>query len=406
MDSMITAAARALAAGDPFAALNRVALRDDAAALALRGIAMAQLGDLERARVLLRRAAKAFGPREAVSRARCIVAEAEIALVTRDLGWPVKALETAQATLARHGDIVNAAHARHLTARRLLLTGQLDDAERAIADLDVSLFPPASRAAFELVVAGIALRRLHTAAARDALARATSAANAAGIPSLVAEVERASAVLETPAAKLIGGGAQRLLLLGDVEALIASDAFIVDACRNAVRNSGATIPLATRPVLFALVRALGEAWPNDAARDELLARAFGAKFVDDSHRARLRVEIGRLRAALRKMADIRATRRGFALVPKRATEVLVLARPIDEEHAALLALLDDGEAWSTSALALALGSSQRTLQRALESLAARGKVHAFGRGRARRWIMPPVSGFTTALLLPAALGME
>jgi len=406
MDSMIFAAARALAAGDPFGALNRVALRDDAAALALRGIAMAQLGDLERARMLLRRAARAFGPREAVARARCVVAEAEIALVTRDLGWPVKALEAAHATLARHGDIANAAHARHLAARRLLLTGHVDDAERAIADLDVSAFPPASRAAFELVVAGIALRRLHTRAARDALARAWVAAKAAAIPSLVAEVERASLVLDTPAARLIGRGAERPLLLEDVEAILTSEALIVDACRNAVRHSGASISLATRPVLFALARALGEAWPDDVARDALLTRAFGARYVDDSHRARLRVEIGRLRVALRRTADIRATKRGFALVPRGANEVLVLARPVDEEHASLLALLDDGEAWSTSALALAVGASQRTLQRALDALAREGKVQSFGRGRARRWIMPPVSGFTTALLLPASLPIE
>jgi len=406
MDSMIAAAARALAAGDPFAALNRVALRDDAPALALRGIAMAQLGDLERARVLLHRAARAFGPRDAVPRARCILAEAEIALVTRDLGWESNALEAAHATLAQHGDVANAAHARHLAARRFLLTGRLDDAERAIADLDVSLFPPASRAAFELVVAGIALRRLRTSAARDALARAAVAAGTAAIPSLVAEVERASEILNTPAARLTGSGTERLLLMEDVEAVLASSALIVDACRNAVRQSGASISLASRPVLFALARTLGEAWPADAARDVLLARAFGAKHVDDSHRARLRVEIGRLRAAVRQVANIRATKHGFALVPRRAREVLVLARPIEEEHGSVLALLDDGEAWSTSALALALGASQRTVQRALDALARRGKVQPFGRGRARRWIMPPISGFTTALLLPAALPIE
>ena len=406
MDSMIVAAARALAAGDPFGALNRIALRDDAAALALRGIAMAQLGDLERARVLLRRAAKAFGPREAVARARCVVAEAEIALVTRDLGWPVKTLEAARETLARHGDVVNAAHARHLAARWLLLTGQLDAAERAIADLDVSMFPPASRAAFDLVVAGIALRRLRTGPARSALVRATIAAKAAGIPALVAEVERASLVLDSPAARLIGAGGERPLLLEEVEAVLASDAVVVDACRNAVRESGASTSLATRPVLFALARALGEAWPDDVARDVLLARAFGAKHVDDSHRARLRVEIGRLRVALRRTADIRATKRGFALVPHHAHEVLVLARPIDEEDASLLALLDDGEAWSTSALALALGKSQRTVQRSLDSLAAAGKVQAFGKGRARRWTTPPLAGFTTTLLLPASLPID
>lgn len=406
MDSMIAAAARALASGDPFAALNRVALRDDAPALALRGIAMAQLGDLERARALLKRAARAFGPGEAVARARCVLAESEIALVTRELSGGIKPLETARAILERHGEVVNAAHARHLIARRLLLTGRLEEAERVIADLDVSGFPPASRAAFELVVAGIAIRRLRTRAAREALARAMTAAKAARIASLVAEVERASTVLDAPAARLIARGDERPLLLEEVESLLATDALIVDACRNVVRRQGATISLATRPVLFALARALGESWPDDVARDVLLDRAFGARFVDDSHRARLRVEIGRLRVAMRTVAEIRATKRGFALVPRRACEVVVLARPVEEEHASLLALLDDGEAWSTSALALALGASQRTLQRALEDLAAAGKVQPFGRGRARRWIMPPVSGFTTALLLPAAMPIE
>src|SRR6185503_3371233 len=216
--------------------------------------------------------------------------------------------EAAQETLVRHGDVVNAAHARHLAARRFLLTGRLDEAERAIGGLDVSAFPPASRAVFELVVAGIALRRLRTRQAREALDRAMTAARAARIPSLLAEVERTAHVLESPAARLIADGGERPLLLEDVEAVLASDALIIDACRNAVRKSGASIPLATRPVLFDLARALGEAWPGDVARDVLLARAFGARHADDSHRARLRVEIGRLRAALREVADIRATK--------------------------------------------------------------------------------------------------
>jgi len=406
MDSMITAAARALAAGDPLGALNRIALRGDAAALALRGIAMAQIGDLGRAKALLRGAARAFGPREAVARARCIVAEAEIALVTRDLGWPPRRLEAARATLERHGDRVNAAHARHLEARRLLLTGRVDEAQRLLVELDPSGFPPASRAAFELVLAGIAMRRLRITIARAALARAATAAHAAAIPSLTAEVERASLVLGTPAARLIAGGRERLLLLRDVETLLASDALVVDACRNVVRYAGAGVSLATRPVLFALARALGESWPGDVARDVLVARAFGARHADESHRARLRVEIGRLRAALRPMAGIGATRRGFALVPHRAREAVVLARPAEEQHGAVLALLDDGESWSSSALAIALGASQRTVQRALDALAGAGKVQSFGRGRARRWMMPPVSGFTTALLLPASLPIE
>src|SRR5215468_6048970 len=232
MDSLITAAARALAAGDPLGALNRVALRNDAPALALRGIAMAQLGDFARAKALLRSAARAFGAKEAVARARCVVAEAEIALVSRDLGWPAKALDAARRTLEEHGDRVNAAHARYLEVRRQLLIGRLDDAERTLAALEPVPLPPASRAAHELVVAGIAMRRLQTKAAHAALARAARAARHAGIPALTAEVESASLVLNTPAARLIAGGEERLLLLEEVEALLASRALVVDACRR------------------------------------------------------------------------------------------------------------------------------------------------------------------------------
>ena len=406
MDSMITAAARALATGDPLGALKRVALRDDAPALALRGIAMAQLGDLVRAKVLVRRAARAFGPREAVARARCIVAEAEIALVSRDLGWPAKALDAARVTLEEHGDRVNAAHARHLEVRRLLLIGRLDEAERGLADLNPAPFPPASRTAHELVVAGIAIRRLRTKAARAALARAERAARYAGIPALTAEVESASLLLRTPAARLIANGEERFLRLEEVESLVASDAFVVDACRLVVRHGGRVISLARRPVLFALARALGESWPGDVARDRLVARAFGSKFVDESHRARLRVEIGRLRMLLRTLAAVSATKRGFAMAPRHAREVVVLVRPVEEEHAAVLAFLADGESWSSSALALALDTSQRTVQRALDSLAGAGKVQSYGRGRARRWMTPPVPGFATTLLLPAPVPVD
>jgi DNA-binding transcriptional ArsR family regulator len=403
MDSLITAAALSLAAGDPLGALKRVALRDDAPALALRGIAMAQLGDLVRAKALLRSAARAFGPQEAVARARCIVAEAEIALVSRDLGWPAKALDAARATLEAHGDRVNAAHARNLEIRRLLLIGRLDEAEHALAELDPAPFPPASRAAHELVVAGIAIRRLRTKPARAALARAERAARHADIPALTAEVESASLVLNTPVARLIARGGERLLLLEDVEALLASKALVVDACRHVVRDARTVVSLARRPVLFALARALGEAWPADAPRGTLVARAFRAKHADESHRARLRVEIGRLRTALRTLASVSATQRGVALASRRAREIVVLARPVEEQHAAVLAFLADGESWSSSALALALGASQRTVQRALDQLAAAGKVQSFGRGRARRWMTRPVPGLTTTLLLPGPL---
>jgi DNA-binding transcriptional ArsR family regulator len=403
MDSLITAAARALAAGDPLGALKRVALRDDAPALALRGIAMAQLGELARAKALLRSAARAFGPKEAVARARCIVAEAEVALVSRDLGWPASSLDAARATLEQHGDRVNAAHARYLEARRLLLIGRLDEAELTLAELNPALLPPALRASHELVVAGIAMRRLRIKTARAALARAEQAAETAHIPALAAEVESAAQVLKTPAARLLAAGHECPVLLEDVEALHASKKFVVDACRYIVRDADTTASLATRPILFALARALGEAWPADVPRDTLITLAFGTKFVDESHRARLRVEIGRLRRMLRTLADIHATKQGFVLSPHHAREVVVLARPVEEQHAAVLAFLADGGSWSSSALALALSTSQRTVQRALEALAEAGKVQSFGHGRARRWMTPPVPGFATTLLLPSPL---
>ncbi len=402
MDSLITAAARALATGDVLGALKRVALREDAPALALRGIAMAQLGDFARAKELLRRAGRAFSPRETVSRARCVVADAEIALVLRDLAWPVKALDRARATLAAHGDHVNAAHAANLVARRLLLIGRLDEAEHVLDRLAPTPLPPALCAQLDLTVAGIAIRRLRMKPARAALARAAGAAGAAGIAALIAEADRAAAVLDEPAARLLRRGAQRFVLLDEVEALLASGSLVVDACRGVARDDRHAVPLGTRPVLLALARALAEAWPSDVSRQTLLQRAFHAKHADESHRARLRVEIGRLRAELRPLADITATKRGFMLRPL-AGDVVVLVPPAEEQHGEVLALLADGEAWSSSALSIALATSPRTVQRALEQLAAAGKVQSFGRGRALRWTVPPVPGFPTSLLLPGPL---
>ena len=185
--------------------------------------------------------------------------------------------------------------------------------------------------------------------------RAERAARDAGIPALTAEVESASLALRTPAARLIARGEERPLLLENVEALLASKTLVVDACRYVVRDAGTAVSLATRPVLFALARALGEAWPADVPRGTLITRAFRAKHADELHRARLRVEIGRLRAALRTLASVSATEQGFTLTPRHAGEIVVLARPVEEEHAAVLALLSDGESWSSSALALALG---------------------------------------------------
>jgi tetratricopeptide (TPR) repeat protein len=403
MDSLITAAARALALGDPLGALQRVALRDDAPALAMRGIAMAQLGDFARAKSLLQRAARAFGAKEAMARARCIVAEAEVALASRDLAWPTKALDDARAVLETHGDWINAAHARQLAIRRLVLIGRLDDAERLLATLKPTQLPPPLLAAHELMVFGIAIRRLRIKQARAALERAQLAANVAGITALIAETQSALQMLNAPAAQLIVGNHTRLLLLDEIETLFASQTLIVDACRYVVRARGTSISLARRPVLFMLARELATAWPRDVPRSHLIARVFRTKHADESHRARLRVEMGRLRAAIKTVAGVDATKDGFMLMPRRSPEVMVLTQPIQSAHAAVLALLADGESWSSSALALALGASQRSVQRALDTLASEGKVQTLGLGRARRWITPPLPGFATTLLLPAPL---
>lgn len=405
MDSIAAAAARSLAAGDPLGALDRVALRDDPPALALRGSAMAQLADYDRARKLLRRAARGFGRRERLARARCLVAEAEVALAARDLSGSVPALEAAARALEALGDRANALYARLVGARRQLLVGELDAAERTLAALDAAtagaLPPLAARA--ELTRAELALRRVRVGEAASALGRAHAAALAAGIPALVAEVDRVRHTLLAPSARLIRGGVVRPVRLDEVEALFASSDLVVDACRRAVRGPARSVPLTGRPVLFALVGALAEAWPADVSRDRLIERAFEARAANESHRARLRVELGRLRAALRPLARIEATRRGFALVPVGGRAVVVLAPPIDGPAGAVIALLEGGESWSTSALARALGSSQRTVQRALRQLEEGAAVRTVGRGRSRRWLAPALGGFATTLLLPGAL---
>jgi hypothetical protein len=404
MDSAITAAGRALRGGDPLRALKRVALRDDPPALALRGIAMAQLGDLGRARELLRRAARGFGPSEPVARARCLTAEAEVALAARDLAWPSGGLTESVRTFAAHGDHENAAHARLLQIRRLLLLGQVDEAARANAMLKLRAGPARLAAVAGLVSFEIALRRGQAEPARMALAGAREAAERSGIQALGAEVEQAGQALVLPAARLVSAGEARSLNIAEVEAVLGSADLIVDGCRRTARRGERVVRLSRRPVLFALLRGLAEAWPGEAARDDLIQRAFGARRTNASHRARLRVELGRLRRELRPLVEIRATAGGFTLVPRGASAVRLLVPPIESPDAAVLALLADGEAWSTSALALALGSSQRTVQRALVALEEAGQVRALGRGRSQRWLSAPVAGFATILLLPTSDG--
>ena len=406
MDSLIAASARALAAGDALGALKRVALRDDPPALALRGIAMAQLGDYARARELLKRAARVFGSHEELARARCIVAEAEVALAMRDFAGSPRELAAASATLEAHADHGNAMQARLIAARRLLLLGRLAEAAETLASLTASALTPSLAAVAELTAAELALREGRVAHAQAALARAHEAASRARVPALLAEVARAREAFDRPAARRIDAAGEQSLRLDDVAALLTSGALVVNACRRGVSVGDEWRSLARRPILFALARALAQAWPGDVDRETLIAGAFGFRDPDETHRARLRVEIGRLRALVKDMAAIDATPRGFALRPLAARAVAVLAPPIEGEQASLVALLSDGAPWSTSALALALGASQRTVQRALAELELEGRVRALGRARAQRWLAPPLAGFTTILLLPAALPSE
>lgn len=407
VDSLITSAARSLAAGDPLDALKRIALRDDPPALALRGIAMAQLGEYDRARKLLRRAARAFSNRERLARARCQVAEAEVALAARDLSRPVDQLESAAKTLDGLGDRANALLARAVMARRRLFVGDLGAAERTLAAVELTdESPPALAARIELTRAELALRRVQAAAAEAALDRAHNAAMAAGIPGLTAEIDRGRHALSVPSARLVRAGTTRPVHLDEVESVFASDDLVVDACRRAVRGPACEVSLAGRPVLFALVRALAEAWPADVPRNHLIERAFRVRIADEPHRARLRVELSRLRTALRTLARIEATGRGYTLTPVDASAVVVLAPPIDGSAGAMLALLEGGESWSTSALARALGVSQRTVQRNLSQLEEATAVRSVGRGRSRRWLAPALSEIATTLLLPGVLPIE
>lgn len=405
MDSAISTAARALATGDPLLALKHVALRSDPPALALRGIAMAQLGELSRAKALLRRAAHDFGADEPVARARCIVAQAEVALASRDLAGAERGLDEAAALLATRGDAANAAFARLVQVRRLTLLGEVERAERALGALSLPQTPALLSALLNLAAADLAMKRADSAGAEVSLRRAHAAASRARIVPLLAEVGKLQKQLAMPVARVLERRQERPLLLRDLLAVWASGKLVVDGCRREARLGKKVVSLVTRPILFELLLALGEVAPEDVARDALITRVFGARRVNDSHRVRLRVELGRLRKLLTPVAQVRATARGFELASP-VSGCCVLLPSADGESSALLALLRGGEAWATSALATAVGKSQRAVQRALVAMERDGKVRSAGAGRARRWVAVPSSGFATTLLLvaPGTLG--
>ena len=397
-DLAVRQAALALSAFDPLAALQIVALRDDAPSLALRGIAMAQLGDFVKARKLLGRAA-AHPDALPLERARAIAAEAEVLLAARELAGARKGLEAAIRLLDAEGDRDNALFVRVQLARQLTLVGDLTAARRHFQKMDLRGAAARVVAASALGHAELAVRDEHAREARSLLRRALAAARLSRIPFLVQEVERTARALGEPIARIRRAGAERLATLEDVESVKQSGELLVDARRREVRRAEDVVVLAKRPVLFALARYLGEAAPGDVAREALIEQVFGAKRTNESHRVRLRVEIGRLRTALAALAKVDATARGFALTPVGAPATTVLLPAVDGDGGALLALLADGEAWSTSALAAALGRTQRGVQRWLAALVEGGSVQSVGRGRTQRWVRAVPNAFATPLLL-------
>jgi hypothetical protein len=401
MDSAVSTAARALAQGDALSALKHVALRSDPPALALRGIGMAQLGELTKARQLLRRAMKAFEGRDAQAWARSVVAEAEVALALRELGRGQRDLLRAAQLLERRGDSANALFARLVAVRSHVLLGELERAERGLRALPLADAPARLAAVASLVAADLAIKRGEGARARQALELAGEHAREAAISPLRSEVARAFAKLAAPAARLVQAGSARALSLEALEPWLTSDVFVVDACRRHARLGSKVVSLVSRPVLLALLAALAAGAPGEATRSALLERAFGVRRVNESHRVRLRVELSRLRRLLANMAEIVATPAGFRLQARGGAETLLVLPPAADDASELLALLGGGEPWSTSALAAALGKSQRSVQRALAALYEEERVTSTGKGRAQRWVLTPQTTFTTTLLLVA-----
>lgn len=399
MDVVLRSALAALHQGEPLAALQRTALRDDPTALVLRGIAFARLGELERADVLLQRAVPRIDAPRAF-RACARAALAEVALARRDLRRAGSSLLAAERALAADAPGGDAAHVRLLRARHQLLLGDVGGAAEMLATL-VRMRPGLPTQALAAALAGeIALRRRRPHDARAAFAAARAVAQRSRLPALAAEVDTATASLELPVARQLDAQGARPLTLEQLEALDDDGSLVLDGCRRIVRWGVRTVSLQRRPVLWTLLQELATAVPCDVSRDALVATAFGARRADASHRARLRVEVARLRRLLRPFATLRATAAGFVLLP-RATSVRVLVPPIDTKAAALLALLADGATWTTHSLAEASGQSQRTVQRALAELRADGQVEPHGRGRRQRWRIAPLLGFATCMLLPA-----
>ena len=395
MEAPLTAAARALFLGDALSALKWLAGRTDAPARAMRGAALSQLGEFSRAKAQLRAALRALGPADGLLRARCLAAEAEIALALGDLRWSAEPVARAVAELQAAGDARNAAYLQLVAARAALRLGRPADAERLLRH--AKLAPaPLERTFAELVRVELAAKRGDPDLLTQALASARAAAERAAIPTLVAEVARIRDHYEGPSAVITSRGKARTASFCEVCTLARSASVVVDGGGRELRSAGGCLPFARRPVLFEVLRVLAEGWPEAVPRDALIARAFGARRPNESHRIRLRVEVGRLRKAMRPWLGVVAEGPGYALSAKGE---VVLVMPLEESPASrLLSLMHGGEAWSASSLAQALGVSERTVQRSLGELSSAGKVGPTGNGRGRRWVR--LFEIPTDLLLP------
>lgn len=394
-------AALALHAGDAIGALQAVALRDDPRSLAMRATAMARMGDLARARILFERAERGFAGSDRLGHARCLLARAELQLAMRDGGWPAAELLGAHAIFREQGDTWNATYLKLVEARRAIMLGRLDEAETILA-VHGHGGHPVLRAIANLLGAHLFFRQLRIGEARTALARASGDLEAGGPEALRMEVLRMHATLRTPFAGRRSGKDLLPLLPDALCALNQSVNLIVDATRFEVRHRESAISLVTRPVLFSLLSCLATAWPGECRREDLIGAVFRGRQVDESYRARLRVEMLRLRRLLGAVGSVVATAGGYRLVPDNATAVVMIEPLAGTRHAQLLALLGDGEAWTSLAVAEALGASRRTAQRSLEALSREGLVRKQGAGSAQRWRAPGVDPIALAMLLPAA----
>jgi tetratricopeptide (TPR) repeat protein len=362
----------------------------------MRGAALSQLGEFVGAKAQLRSALRALGPEGGLLRARCLAAEAEIALALGDLRWSAEPVARAVAELQAAGDARNAAYLQLVAARAALRLGRPADAERLLRDARFARAAPLERAFAELVRVELAAKRGDPDLLTSSLASAVAAAQRAAIPALISEVARIRDQYEGPSVVITSRGKARTASFSEVCVLRRSADVVIDGRGREVRSSGECVPFARRPVLFEVLRVLAEAWPGTVPRDALIARAFGARRPNESHRIRLRVEVGRLRKVVPPRLGVVALGPGYAL---SAAGEVILVMPLEESSASrLLSLLQGGDSWSTSSLALALDVSERTVQRSLGELQSAGKVGSTGNGRRRRWVR--LCEIPTDLLLP------